>query len=218
MRTQFEEELNQLFIDLTRLGNAANESLHKAIKAFDTQDTELAHELFSDDLRINAATIDIEQAAYRVIVLQQPVAEDLRKVFTVLQASTDIERIADHAVSIARQVIELDNNRQVKEETENNIKQMAQIVSQMIDEALKAVSERDSEAAREIASRDKEVNVLHQKVVRSAAKQMEESPEEVTTGISYIKVSSSLERMGDYTKNICERIVYLNTGTILELG
>ncbi len=218
MRTVFEEELQQLFVDLTRLGNAANESLHKAIKAFNTRDRELAHELFSDDLRINAATIDIEQAAYRVIVLQQPVARDLRKVFTVLQASTDIERIADHAVSIARETIDRDDSHASNEEIEAIINEMAEIISGMITDALDAVARRDSDAAREIASRDKKVNALYRDVLRSASKSLEESNDSVAIAIAYIQIADSLERMGDYTKNICERVVYLNTGTILELG
>lgn len=218
MRTVFEEELQRLFIDLTRLGNAANESLHKAIKAFNTRDRDLAHELFSDDLRINAATIDIEQDAFRVIVLQQPVARDLRKVFTVLQASTDIERIADHAVTIARSTIKRDDDSESNEEIDQYINQMAEIISQMINDALEAVSKHDSDAAREIAARDKEVNELYRSILRSAAKLMEEDHESVNVGIGYLQIAGSLERMGDYAKNICERVVYLNTGTIIELG
>lgn len=217
MRTVFEEELQQLFIDLTRLGNAANESLHKAIKAFNTRDRDLAHELFSDDLRINAATIDIEQDAYRVIVLQQPVARDLRKVFTVLQASTDIERIADHAVSIARSTIRREDESESHEEIDQYVNKMADIVSHMLSDALDSVSKHDSNAAREIASRDKEVNELYKEVIRSASKLMEENLDTVNTGIGYIQIAGSLERMGDYSKNICERVVYLNTGTIIEL-
>lgn len=218
MRTVFEQELQQLFIDLTRLGNSANESLHKSVKAFNTRDRELAHELFSDDLRINAATIDIEQKAYRVIALQQPVARDLRKVFTVLLASTDLERIADHAVSIARATIERDDSAASHEELDTIMNQMAEIVSSMIIDALEAVAKRDSQAARDVAARDSEVNILYRSAIRIASKLMEENTEIITPGIGYIQMASSLERMGDYTKNICERVVYLNTGTILELG
>ena len=78
MRSVYEQELKNLYVQLTSLGNAANESLHKAVTAYQNDDKELAHELFSDDLRINASTADIEKAAYRIIALQQPVAGDLR--------------------------------------------------------------------------------------------------------------------------------------------
>lgn len=218
MRQVYTQELQQLLESLTRLANAANESLHIAMKAYNEDDPDLAQTLFSKDLRINAATVDIELDAYRIVVLQQPVADDLRQVFTVLQASSDIERIADHAVSIARSVIRRNNEHVSVSETDERINKMAEIVAQMLTDVTKAVVEHDDEAAREIASRDNKVDALLKEIISETANRMESNTEDVPIGISAIQIATSLERIGDYVTNICERVVYLQSGSIVELN
>lgn len=218
MRQVYNQELQQLLESLTRLANAANESLHIAMKAYNEDDPNLAQTLFSKDLRINAATVDIELDAYRIVVLQQPVADDLRQVFTVLQASSDIERIADHAVSIARSVIRRNNEHVSVTEADERINKMAEIVAQMLTDVTKAVVEHDDEAAREIASRDNKVDALLKELISETANRMESNSEKVPIGISAIQIATSLERIGDYVTNICERVVYLQSGSIVELN
>lgn len=218
MRTQFDEELKDLFDDLSHLTNAAHESVQKSIQALNNRDKDLAHELFSDDLRINALTIDVEQSAYKLIALQQPVSEDLRKVFTVLIASNDVERIADHAVSIARQVIRREEDQVAIEEIENIINKMAEIVTEMLDAASRSVQDQDSKLAQEVAQRDNEVDALLKEIYHMATRRMEVDTDTISPGIGYINIANNLERIGDYVTNICERVIYLDTGTIVELN
>ncbi|UUX32929.1 phosphate signaling complex protein PhoU [Fundicoccus culcitae] len=218
MRTQYTQELESLHTKLAELGNAANESVHKAIKAYTEFDKELAHELFSDDLRINASTVDIERDAYRLIVLQQPVSEDLRLIFAIIHASLDIERIADHAVSIARAVIRRETEAVDVEVLSNKIKRMGEIIQPMLTDTIAAFAEKDAEAAREIAERDELVDELLRDVFIESQQRMVNNSEVVEQGVSYINVAQSLERIGDYVTNICERIVYIVTGDIVELN
>lgn len=218
MRKIFDEELEELFDHLTSLGNAANESVHKSLRAYNTRDKELANELFSDDLRINADTMEIEQAAYRLIVLQQPVASDLRMIFAVLHASSDIERIADHAVSIARAVIRRDENEVDVPRLDDKINKMGELVSSMITDVVTAFRHRDVKLAKEIASRDDEVDNLRREIAKETTKRMEDDTDVVVSGLTYMNVSSRLERIGDYVTNICERILYLETGELTELN
>lgn len=218
MREAFQEELDKFLDDLIMLSNLANESLHKAMKAFEEDDRELAHEVVSDDLKTNAKSAEIEREAYRLIALQQPVAGDLRKIFTVLLANSDVERLADHAVSIARTVIRRNPAEDHIEELDAIVQKMATITQSMISDAITALVNSDAEAAREIAERDNEVDSLRAQVYGKAARYMESHTEVVIGGINYISVANSLERIGDYVTNICERIVYLNTGDIVELN
>ena len=218
MRSVYEQELKDLYVQLTSLGNAANESLHKAVTAYQNDDKELAHELFSDDLRINASTADIEKAAYRIIALQQPVAGDLRLIFTVLHCSQDIERIADHAVSIAKATMRLDEDFKDAPQINQVLMEMAEKVQVMLTESIVAFMEQDSRGAKAIAERDEEVDTLLSKLFRLVIKDMEAQSDVITSGVSYIGVARNLERIGDYVTNICERIVYLNTGEIIELN
>lgn len=218
MRSVFENDLQEIYHQLTSLGNAANESLLKAINAYKTQDKELAHELFSDDLRINAATADIEKQAYRIILLQQPVAGDLRLLFTVLHSSLDVERIADHAVSIARATMRLDNHFVLDEDSNEIINQMANLAQEMLTGAIVAFMNQDAKAAKKIAAIDEEIDGLLKKLFNNTIEKMQSSPDLVNSGVSYIGVGRSLERIGDYVTNICERIVFLTTGEIIELN
>ncbi|MGO4929138.1 phosphate signaling complex protein PhoU [Fundicoccus sp. Sow4_D5] len=214
----FEEELKSLFVHLTKLGIAANESVHKAIKAHNTSDKELAKELFADDLRINALTVEIEKEAFRIIALQQPVASDLRLVFTVLTASLDIERIADHAVSIGRAVIRRQETEQQVDQLNDVVNRMAETAQTMISDAMDAFVNRDAATARKVAMLDEVVDAGLKEIYNESARRMQKNTEMVPSGISYINIGNSLERIGDYVTNICERIVYLNTGEIIELN
>lgn len=218
MRKVFEEELKSLFVHLTKLGIAANESVHKAIKAHNTNDKELAKELFADDLKINALTLEIEKEAYRIIALQQPVASDLRLVFTVLTSSLDIERIADHAVSIGRAVIRRQETDQQVQELNDVINKMAETAQAMISEAMDAFVNRDADRARAVAEMDEIVDGGLKEIYNESSKRMQKNTDMVPSGINYINIGTSLERIGDYVTNICERIVYLNTGEFIELN
>ena len=218
MREAFQEELEKFLDKLIMLSNFANESLHKAIKAFDENDNELAHEVIADDLRINALSVEIERDAYRLIALQQPVTGDLRKIFTVFSANSDVERIADHATSVAKTVIRRNPDEEKIERLDDIVKQMGELAQGMITDVIQAFVNGDVRAARKIADRDNELDVLQQQIYGIAAKTMEFDTEVIVGGINYIGVANNLERIGDYVTNICERIVYLNSGDIIELN
>ncbi|MBA5729533.1 phosphate signaling complex protein PhoU [Aerococcaceae bacterium INB8] len=218
MREAFQEELEKFLDKLIMLSNFANESLHKAIKAFDENDNELAHEVIADDLRINALSVEIERDAYRLIALQQPVTGDLRKIFTVFSANSDVERIADHATSVAKTVIRRNPDEEKIERLDDIVKQMGELAQGMITDVIQAFVNGDVRAARKIADRDNELDVLQQQIYGIAAKTMEFDTEVIVGGINYIGVANNLERIGDYVTNICERIVYLHSGDIVELN
>lgn len=218
MRTLFEEELVDLSNDITRLGNAVVESFHKAIKSFKDADEELGRELISDDLRINYLTNEIEQKAYKIIALQQPVSHDLRRVFAALISSNDFERIADHSVSIARAVIRTEGIENRVDILDEIIFTMQNFVGEMLVEVIEARANYDVEAANRIAAKDKEVDAQLKRLYHEAAKWMQENKEDVARGIQYVGIGTSLERIGDYVTNICERIIYVETGSIIELN
>lgn len=218
MRRNYAQDLATLNQHLTDLGKSAQRSVSKAIKAYITRDVELAHELFSDDLRINAATAEIEKEAHRIVALQQPVASDLRLVFAILHISLDLERIADHAVSIARATLRRNPEELDVATITDNLQKMATIAEKMIAQSLEAFIAKDAVAARKIASKDEKIDELLKEIYKDSGKHMEENPEIIQTGISYIGISNNLERVGDYVTNICERVVFISTGEIVELN
>lgn len=220
MRKSFQNELEQYRDHLTYIANATNEAIYKAIQALNQHDQVLAEEVVKGDLKINALAIQIEQEAYRIIALQQPVASDLRKVFAVLLASSDIERLADHASNIAGTVIRRQDIPMVREAAiDEIINQMADIVKVMLSDTIEAFIQEDATKAREVALRDNEVDGLLKEVYDQTNHLMLTHTDEDRIEIArdYVIIAKALERMGDYVTNICERIVYMESGQIVEL-
>lgn len=140
MRNNYVQELEALHNKLLGLGKAAETSVNKATQAYIESDTELAHEVFSDDLRINATTAEIEKDTHKIIALQQPVAQDLRMLFAVLHVSIDLERIADHAVSIGTIALRNQDHDEESQTVKGYLARMAQVAEKMIADAWTATS------------------------------------------------------------------------------
>ena len=102
LRTQFEEELLNLHNQFYEMGMMVSSAVHKSVKAYINHDKKLAQEVIDRDIEINDMEVKLEKKSFEMIALQQPVTTDLRMIITVMKASSDLERMADHAVSIAK--------------------------------------------------------------------------------------------------------------------
>lgn len=193
----------------------ANEAIFKAVKSLVHRDTELAKQVVAEDKAINNMELSLNNAL-ELIALQQPVGMDLRKIVTVLKTSSDLERIGDHAVSIAKTAILIGESKVLKPIPE--IPEMGEIVKSMLQDVLKAYLAEDEGAAREIAERDNEVDKLHKIVYQKCIHFMQEEPEHIEDVSQLLLVSQYIERIGDYVTNVCEWIVYLKSGEIEDLN
>ena len=216
LRSQFEEDLTKLHDKFEKMGQDVNIAISKSVMAFIDHDKSLAKEVIAEDDKINAKEQDLEKKSFEMIALQQPVTLDLRKIVTIMKASSDLERMGDHAVSIAKSTIRVKGNKRVLE-IENEISEMATHVMAMVSEVLVAYINTDSQKAIEIAISDKVTNEYFKSIYRHSIRAMQENPETVIVGADYLQVAGYLERIGDYVTNICEWIVYLTTGKIEEL-
>lgn len=216
LRSQFEEDLIKLHDKFDKMGQNVNTAISKSVKAFIDHDKSLAKEVIVEDDYINAKEQDLEKKCFEMIALQQPVTLDLRKIVTIMKASSDLERMGDHAVSIAKSTIRVKGNKRVLE-IENEISEMATHVMTMVSEVLVAYVNTDSQKAIEIAISDKVTNQYFKSIYRHSIEAMQKNPETVIVGADYLQVAGFLERIGDYVTNICEWIVYLTTGKIEEL-
>lgn len=219
MRKIFDDELKTMHGQFTKMGLMVNENILRAVKAFINHDKDLAIEAKQNDKAINAIEVEIENFCFQLIALQQPVTSDLRSIVTVMKASSDLERMGDHAVSIARSVIRTKEDRMKRiPEAEAMIAEMSEIVQEMVQEGIDAYVRRDTKEAYRIAEMDSKVDEHFVAINHFVLKRMAADPEVVPGGADYISVAGFLERIGDYVTNICERIVYLENGEILELN
>ena len=217
LRSQFEEELDKLHNQFYAMGNEVLGQINKTVRAFITHDRQLAKEIIEADAKINEFELKLEQKSLEIIALQQPVSADLRAVITVLKATSDLERMGDHAVSIAEATIRMKGEVRIPA-VEEEINKMGRQVRQLVEAVLDLYLHKgDSDQAYDIAAKDELINQYFDQIRELATEGIKKAPDSIVTGRDYFQVISYLERIGDYAKNICEWVVYLNTGKITEL-
>lgn len=217
LRAQFEVELGKLHNQFYAMGNEVLGQINNTVRAFTTHDRELAKEVIEADKKINEFEVKLEKKSLEIIALQQPVSTDLRRVITVLKATSDLERMGDHAVSIAKAAIRMKGEVRipiVEEEIKNMGKEVRRLVESSLDLYLNS---GDIETAYEIAASDEIINEYYSKIQELTTEEIKKNPEALIAGRDYFQVITYLERIGDYAKNICEWVVYLRTGDITEL-
>ncbi len=218
MREIYTRDLEAFTNKLSEQATAVNDQVHQAINAFNQVDTQIAAKVSAEDVNVNRLANEIEKEAYRLIALQQPVAEDLRLIFSVINISSDLERMGDHAVSIAKNIERVDGEVEKVDSLAAIINEMAQFTLEMMDQVMTAFINRDKDQARIIAEKDEQLDANLKKLYKQSAARMENDRDIINSGINYLSIGNSLERIGDYVTNICERIIYLEDATIVDLN
>lgn len=216
LRTQFEEELDKIHNQFYAMGTEVLAQINKTVRAFVSHDRDLAKEVIEDDETINNYETKLEKKSLEIIALQQPVSQDLRTVITVLKASSDVERMGDHACSIARATIRMKGEERISI-VEEEINKMGRAVKRMVEEALNVYITSDAKKAYEVAARDEIIDNYFKDIQVLAVDEIRKTPDAIFSGKEYFQVLIYLERIGDYAKNLCEWVVYLKTGKIIEL-
>lgn len=216
MRTIFDEKLAELHRDLLELGVLVNRSIRNSVDGFIAHDVEIAKEVIQGDSRVNDKEHEIDRKCQEVIAMQQPNTRDLRRIIAVLRASSNLERMGDHAVSISESTINIKGSKR-NLELEDLINEIASIVIDMSDDIIDAFVDFDVDAAYSIAGRDSEVDKLYNNIRYTAVKSMQDDPKTVRAASDYSFVGMHIERIGDYVTNISEGIIYLNSGQVVDL-
>lgn len=215
-RNYFEKELQELHLSMLKMCTAVEEALINSIHALKNQDPTLAQAVITDDDVIDDMEYEIEEKCLKLIALQAPMAKDLRFIATAMKIITDLERIADHAADISKITVKLADEIYIKELID--IPRMGEITCRMIKESIDAYVNQDAEKARAVAMIDDEVDALHKQIFRELLLLMIEDPRKINQATNFILISKSLERIGDYVTNICEKIIYAVTSEHLNLN
>ena len=216
LRSQFEEDLEKLHNQFYAMGQEVLSQINRTVRAFVTHDRDMAKEVIEEDSEVNEYEVKLEKKSFEMIALQQPVSQDLRTVLTVLKAVSDLERMGDHAVSIAKATIRMKGEQRIPA-VEEEIKKMGREVKNFVEAALELYLNGSVDQAYEVATMDENINHYFDNIRDLATEEIKKHPEAIVTGRDYFQVISYLERIGDYAKNICECVVYFETGKIVEL-
>jgi phosphate transport system protein len=215
LRESFDRHLHELQDDLLVMGSMVEKALERSMEALKSRNLEMAHQVIEDDVKINQKRFDIEEKCVELIATQQPMASDLRVIIAVLNIIVDLERIADHAEGNAKIAVMIGNEPPLKPLID--LPRMNQKTLDMLRQSLDAFCNRDAEAARSICGEDDEVDNLYDQVFRELLTFMAEDGRTITRATRLIWVAHNLERSADRVTNICERVVYLVTGKMMEI-
>jgi phosphate transport system protein len=215
-RNYFDKELHELHLLMLKMCTEVEEALINTVYALKNQDINMAQAVIDGDDVIDDMESIIEDRCLKLIALQAPMAKDLRFIATALKIITDLERIADHAVDISKITIRLKDETYIKELID--IPRMGEMTTKMIKESIDAYVNQDAEKAKEVAKMDDEVDALHKQIFRELLLIMMEDPKKISQATSFLFVSKSLERIGDYVTNICEKIIYAVTSEHVNLN
>jgi phosphate transport system protein len=209
-KAYFNNELIDLKENLVKMSNLVEEAINVAIKSLVEQDIDLAVRVIENDDKIDQMELDIEEQCLQMIALRHPIAKNLRMIGCGYKTVSDLERVADHAVNIAKASQYLSTKPMVKPLID--IPRMAKIAQNMLKDALDAYFNGDVELAKEVWVRDKTVDDLDKQIFRELLTFMMEDPRTISRAIHLIFVSNNIERIADHATNLAERVVYIVNG------
>jgi phosphate transport system protein len=213
-RRLIEPELTRLRHALLVMSKAAELAIERSVRALHDRDSDLAHGVISDDDAIDQMELDIDQACVDILVLKQPAASDLRFVISAARVAPVLERLADHAVNIAKLTLSL--NSLPTTDLGMDVTRMTAIVQSMLVEGVDAFLAGDPEQARAVLARDDEVDDLYDRYYGQLIERIKASSTAVEQGVQWAFVLKHLERIADYVTNICEQIVYMARGQVIK--
>jgi phosphate transport system protein len=214
LKRLIEDDLNRMRDKILVMGGAAEHAIEFSIRALIERDSDLAERVIREDDEIDRMELEIDEMCVDIMALKQPAAGDLRFVIATARAAPIVERIADHAVNIAKHALAL--NEEPELDLHIDVPKMASVVQEMLVDGLDAFTSGDPEKARLTISRDDEVDALYDRLYDNLIRRMTADPSTVARGVQWVSVVKHLERMADYVTNICEQIVFMAQGQVIK--
>jgi phosphate transport system protein len=207
----YDEELESLTAELSRMGGLAEVEVGDAVRAIGRRDVALAQQVIDHDARLDEIEADIERRAIRLIALRQPVADDLRRTVAALKISMNLERCGDLAKNIAKRALVIAESEPLTPLT-RSIERMGELVAGRLKDVLDAFAARDLDRARAVWQRDQEIDEHYDAIFRELLTYMMGDPRMIASCAHLLFVAKNLERIGDHATNIAEIIQYEITG------
>ena len=212
IRKQYDSDLEALKTALVEMGQNAAEAVENALEALCTADADAAKSIVKGDSSINNMERDIEHRCMTLLLRQQPVAGDLRRISTAMKVVTDIERIGDHAADIAEIIPHLVTVRKEGDPAVSQAIAMGKKAHQMILDALDALTAENENAARRVITADDAVDYDFNAIKHQLAQEIAEDPGKVDAALDLLMVIKYLERIGDHAVNVAEWVQFVRTG------
>ena len=213
-RKLLERELDILRDRLLLMGGEVELSIQRAIHALVQRDSDVADQVIKHDDVIDRMELEIDRLSVELLTLRRPVAKELRLVISISKITPLLERIADHASSIAKAALELNDEPELKSYGE--LGEMADRALDMLQAALDAFTSNDAEKARRLIAEDEEVDKIYDRLVTDLMETMSQDASKSVRLARLLFVAKNLERIADYVKDICEMTVYMKEAVFIK--
>jgi phosphate transport system protein len=210
MRSRYDEQLSILNSELIEMGAMVEYAITKAVAALEGQDVASAKEVMRSDKAIDEKEKEIESLCLKLILIEQPVASDLRQVSAALKMITDMERVGDHAADISELCVYLSGHAHIMSWT--RMRDMAGAATQMLADAIDAYVKRDLALAESVVMHDDVVDDLFDAVKSDLIRLIREDAASAGQAIDLLQIAKYLERIGDHAVNIAEWVIFSITG------
>ena len=216
MRESLDTEMLGVKDGVLRMGSYVEEQILAALDAIMHRDADLARKVIASDGRINEVQRGVTALVAMTIATQAPVARDLRFLLALDRVTYELERMGDHAGSVAKQARKLAGVTTMV--TYDELTPMARLAAQQVRDVVMALVDIDEKVAREVAARDDEIDRLYHQVFDDVLAEMRTDPDKVDPGTRILFAAHYLERIGDRVTNIAEDVVFLATGEVEDLN
>jgi phosphate transport system protein len=212
----FDSELARLYGEITRMGEIAIAQLDAAMDVLIRRDSRAAQRVVDNDEAIDALEHEVSQDVLRLLALRQPMARDLREVYSALRISSDIERIGDYAANIAKRSMVLNQGSPVA--AAHGLPALAKTANALVADALAAFAARDDVLAMQVRERDAELDAQYTGLFRELLTYMMEDPRNITSCTHLLFMAKNIERIGDHATNIAENTWFIVHGDLPATG
>jgi phosphate transport system protein len=206
MRSRFHQELDELRAKLLRMGGLAEQAVDRATQAYIDRDLKRCQMVLEGETQINIAEREIDEMAFDLLAMQQPMAVDLRFILAVTKINADLERVGDQAVNIAERVMDMVELPKV--DLPVDVPRMATAVSAMVRRALESFIEGKAELAQAVLEMDNVIDRMRDEAFITLVRVMNDRPEATRQALDALLIARNLERVADHATNIAEDVIF----------
>lgn len=210
MREAFHEQLDAIFLDLGAICAQVESQVRLATQSLMNGDAAVAEQVISADIEIDQARERVEDNAFELLSLQQPVAGDLRTLVAALRIVSELERMGDLSVHVAKIARLRVPDVAVPDEVRPTMQRMAEVAEAMVVRVHKVLNERDVDAARSLREADEEMDQLRRRNFSELLG--DDWPHGVEAAVDLALLGRYYERIADHAVSVANRVVYVVTG------